>query len=147
MYRSSITAAVLASAALLVPLNAHALDYGKQKVVYHINFNDERQQQAALGNVQNHINAVGEENIEVVVVMHGPGLDLAMNAKNNENIRGAMDSLRMQNVKFNACNITIERRNVDRDNDLYEISEADVVPSGVAHISYLQSQGYTYIKP
>ena len=45
----------------------HADDrYGKQKVVYHMNVDDAQTQTATLGNVQNHINAVGSENIEVI---------------------------------------------------------------------------------
>jgi hypothetical protein len=31
--------------------------YGKQKVVYHINFDDPKAQAGALGNIQNHITA------------------------------------------------------------------------------------------
>ena len=32
-------------------------------------------------------------------------------------------------------------------NDLYYVEEADIVPSGVAQLAVLQSQGYAYIKP
>ena len=35
--------------------------YGKQKVVYHINFNNAKAQTGALRNIQNHINAVGKK--------------------------------------------------------------------------------------
>ncbi|XDZ69645.1 hypothetical protein AB8879_06555 [Alphaproteobacteria bacterium LSUCC0744] len=31
--------------------------------------------------------------------------------------------------------------------DLYDVFEEDIVPSGVAELSHLQMQGYTYIKP
>jgi intracellular sulfur oxidation DsrE/DsrF family protein len=31
--------------------------------------------------------------------------------------------------------------------DLYDASEADVVPSGVAELARLESMGYSYIKP
>ena len=48
--------------------------YGKQKVVYHINTDDPKVLKAAMNNVQNHINAVGRENIDLRVVMHGPAL-------------------------------------------------------------------------
>ena len=53
---------------------AYAENYGKQKVVYHINFDDEKQLKSALSNIQNHINAVGKENLDLRVVMHGPGV-------------------------------------------------------------------------
>ena len=41
--------------------------YGKQKVVYHINYDNPKQQAGALRNIQNHINAVGAENLDLKV--------------------------------------------------------------------------------
>ncbi|MDH3899417.1 MAG: hypothetical protein OEU51_00045, partial [Gammaproteobacteria bacterium] len=52
--------------------------YGKQKVVYHINYDDAKAQAGALRNIQNHINAVGAENLDLKVVMHGKGLSLLL---------------------------------------------------------------------
>ena len=49
----------------------------KQKVVYHINYDDPKQEASALRNVQNHINAVGAENLDLKVVLHGDGLQFA----------------------------------------------------------------------
>jgi intracellular sulfur oxidation DsrE/DsrF family protein len=52
--------------------------YGKQKVVYHINYNNPKAQAGALRNVQNHINAIGKENLDFKIVMHGKGLSLLL---------------------------------------------------------------------
>ena len=52
--------------------------YGKQKVVYHINYDDPKLQSSALGNIQNQINAVGAENLDLKVVLHGNGLSLLL---------------------------------------------------------------------
>lgn len=52
---------------------AAANGYHKQKVVYHVN--DVQVAPAALRNIQNHINAVGEGNAEIMVVTHGKGID------------------------------------------------------------------------
>jgi hypothetical protein len=52
--------------------------YGKQKVVYHINYDDPDAQIGALRNVQNHINAVGKENLDFKSVMHGDRLSLLL---------------------------------------------------------------------
>ena len=52
----------------LVPTPA---GYGKQKVVYHVNYDDPKKQKGAMRNIQNHINAVGAENMDLRVVMHG----------------------------------------------------------------------------
>lgn len=124
--------------------------YGKQKVVYHINRDggpEDKFYKAALGNIQNHVNAVGKDNIEVKVVLHGDGLKLLMNAKDNVTLQSAVTSLKTQNVAFLVCNNTLTGRNINYETDLFEVFEDEIVPSGVAELSYLQQQGYTYIKP
>ena len=48
--------------------------YGKQKVVYHINYpggDGDKQYKGAMRNVQNHINAVGAKNLDLKVLIHG----------------------------------------------------------------------------
>lgn len=139
--------------------NVFAGEYGKQKVVYHINYDDPKQQAGALRNIQNHINAVDAENIDVKVVMHGNGLSLIINpdslakltkfkhANATDEMTARVASLKGQGVEFQVCANTVRGRKVDIENDLYDVDQADVVPSGVAQLSHLQAQGYTYIKP
>jgi intracellular sulfur oxidation DsrE/DsrF family protein len=98
-------------------------------------------------NIQNHINAVGAENMEVKVVLHSNGVSLLQSAKSNEKLRGAIIGLKSQNVAFNVCNNTLTGRKISYENDLFEVFKEDIVPSGVAELSHLQQQGYTYIKP
>jgi len=133
--------------------------YGKQKVVYHINYDNPKKQIGALRNIQNHINAVGAENMDIKVVLHGNGLSLLLdpeslshlpkfkNANADQNMLPRIDNLKSQKVVFNVCNNTVKGRKVDLNKDLYDVVESDVVPSGVAELSHLQAQGYTYIKP
>ncbi len=124
--------------------------YGKQKVVYHINYNggeDDKAYRGALRNIQNHINAVGADNIEVKVVLHGNGVGLLKSAVSSEKVQSAVLNLKGQRVSFHVCNNTLVGRKIDYVNDLFEVFEEDIVPSGVAELSYLQQQGYTYIKP
>lgn len=124
--------------------------YGKQKVVYHINYNggeDDRAYRGALRNMQNHINAVGAENMEIKLVLHGNGLGLLSSAKSNEKLQGQVLELKGQNVAIHVCNNTLRGRNISYENDLFDVFEEDIVPSGVAELSHLQMQGYTYIKP
>ncbi len=139
-------------------MNLYA-NYGKQKVVYHINYDNAKQQKGALVNIQNHINAVGADNLDVKVVLHGNGLSLLLlpesldhltkfkTANANENFAVRIDGLKNQGVSFNVCKNTIVGREVNVEDDLYDIVESDIVPSGVAELSKLQMQGYTYIKP
>lgn len=133
--------------------------YGKQKVVYHINYDDPQKQAGALANIQNHINAVGAENLDLKVVMHGNGLALLVlpdalerlpkfkNANANDEMAAKIDGLKSQGVAFNVCANTVKGRKVDLEHDLYDVDAADIVPSGVAELAHLQGQGYTYIKP
>ncbi len=145
--------AALSAAFLLLagPLLAQENNgYGKQKVVYHINYNggeDDRAYRGAMRNIQNHINAVGAENLEVRVVLHGNGLGLLMSARTDDKLQTQVGGLKGQNVSFNVCNNTLKGRKISYSDDLYDVWEEDIVPSGVAELSKLQQEGFTYIKP
>lgn len=124
--------------------------YGKQKVVYHINYTggeNDKAYRAALNNIRNHINAVGTENIDVKVVMHGPGLGVLKSAVKDEKLRGQVAGLKSQNVGFQVCNNTLKGQKISYEKDLFDVYKEDIVPSGVAELSRLQQMGYTYIKP
>lgn len=124
--------------------------YGKQKVVYHVNYDGGESDKAyikALKNIQNHINAVGKENIEVKVVLHGDGVNMLRDATKDLKLQGEVTNLKTQKVAFNVCANTLKGRKIDPDKDLFEVFKEDIVPSGVAELSYLQGKGYTYIKP
>ncbi len=133
--------------------------YGKQKVVYHINYDNTKAQAGALRNIQNHINAVGAENIELKVVLHGNGLSMLVDpgsleklpkvkhANANNKMTATIDKLKIQGVVFNVCDNTVKGRGINVADDLYDVSDKDIVPSGVAELSRLQQMGYTYIKP
>ena len=133
--------------------------YEKQKVVYHINYDNPKAHAGALRNIQNHINAVGAENIDVKVVLHGNGLALLLDptsleklskfkhANANDEMTAKITTLKDQGVAFQVCNNTLNGRKVDYTVDLYDVDEGDIVPSGVAEVAKLQAQGYSYIKP
>ena len=133
--------------------------YGKQKVVYHINYDDPKQQTGALRNIQNHINAVGAENLDLKVVLHGNGLAMLLepdslkkldkfkHANADQKMTAQIDTLKGQGVAFNVCENTVKGRKVDVYKDLYNVDEKDIVPSGVAEVARLQLMGYAYIKP
>lgn len=116
------------------------------RVIYHVNQGEPTLHVAALRNIQNHINAVGAENLDIKVVMHGPGLNLLAGAKENADLQAAVDSLKLQGVEFQVCRNTMVSRQMQLD-ALYDAKESDIVDSGVAQLSILQRQGYTYIKP
>ena len=142
---------VFTAISMLAPAGAKAEDrYGTQKVVYHVNTKGGEEDGAyrmVLRNVQNHVEAVGRDKIDVKVLMHGDGVELLRHAVDNQALQMDVTNLKTQNVQFLVCANTLKGRDIDPDEDLFEVSDEDIVPSGVAELSYLQQQGYTYIKP
>lgn len=142
---------VLTTMLMLTSTGAKADDrYSNQKVVYHVNIKGGDKDGAyrmVLRNVQNHVEAVGRDKVNVKVVMHGDGVDLLKHAITNQSLQMDVTNLKTQNVQFLVCANTLEGRNIDPDKDLFEVAPEDIVPSGVAELSHLQQQGYTYIKP
>ena len=159
MKKILLTLAFTLIAALSHTAIAEDKGYGKQKVAYHINYNNPKLQAGALRNIQNHINAVGADNIEVKVVLHGNGLALLVDPEAledlpkfkhgnaNDTMAAKLDGLRDQGVSFVVCNNTVKGRGVDVEDHLYNVEAEDIVPSGVAELSKLQQLGFTYIKP
>ena len=85
--------------------------YGKQKVVYHINYaggDSDKKYFGAMRNIQNHINAVGAENLEIKIVVHGNGIGVLKSAKLNEKLQSNVANLKSQNVSFDVCNNTLK---------------------------------------
>ena len=132
--------------------------YGKQKVVYHINYDDPKQQAGAMRNIQNHINAVGAENLDLKVVLHGKGLTLLLTPDSvaqtklkmgnaSDQMQAKISGLKDQGVDFQVCSNTLKGKKIRYEDDLYDVERADIVPSGVAELARLQAEGYTYIKP
>ncbi len=125
--------------------------YDKQKVVYHVN--NIHTATGALRNVKNHLNALGDKNIEVIVVTHSSGafalVDGAMGKKNKKtgkvyNFSDTIASLANRGVKFQICANTIRGKKIDKS----KINmHAEIVPSGVAQVAHLQQMGYLYVKP
>lgn len=158
--KSQLLAAFMMSLCLLMMTAANASErYGKQKVVYHINYDNPKKQAGALRNIQNHINAVGAENLDLKVVLHGNGLALLLepdslsklkkfkHANADDGMTAKIDSLKNQGIDFNVCANTVRGRKVDVEHDLYNVDGDDIVPSGVAEVARLQQMGYSYVKP
>ena len=159
-FLKTLSASILAGAVLLGVSSLSIADghgYGKQKVVYHVNYYDAKRQTGALRNIQNHINATGAENLDLRVVMHGNGLSLLLepdqvantkmkSGSANDDMTARIANLKNQGVTFKICANTLKGRKVELDY-LYDADESDIVPSGVAEIAHLQSQGFAYLRP
>lgn len=121
--------------------------YGKQKVVYHLNSDEDRTLNMALINIQNHISAVGRDKIDLVVVMHGDGVGLLRQANSSPDLQARIRGLKHQGMRQRVCQNTLKNKKLDYQRDLFDVSREDLVPSGVAELARLQQQGYVYVKP
>jgi intracellular sulfur oxidation DsrE/DsrF family protein len=123
--------------------------YTDQKVVYH---NDGGGPDNAtyfrrmLGNLRNHIAAVGKDHVEIRVVDHSDGIILLQMAATDEKLAQMIDARKAEGVKFLVCHNTLEERKIDW-HTLYGVKEEDIVPSGVAELARLEQMGYAYIHP
>ena len=95
--------------------------YDKQQVVYHVN--NIHTATGALRNVKNHLNALGDENIELIVVTHSSGafalVDGSMGKKNKKtgkvyNFNDTVASLANRGVKFQICANTIRGKKINK---------------------------------
>lgn len=125
---------------------ASAADYGKQKVVYHVNFDDAKRQIGALRNIQNHINAVGKDKLDLRVVLHGDGVAMLQTANTDLEMQNRIVKLKDQGVKFPVCANTLKGKKIEK-SSLFGFQDGDIVPSGVAEIAHLQKKGFSYIRP
>lgn len=141
----SLVAAAAVAFSLAGP--AAAVDYPPQKVVYHNSgSSDPGYFKRMLTNVRNHLDAVGDDNIELIVVDHSGGVEMFEEATDDGDLAQRIDVLRERGVQFLICDNTLESRHIAIE-DLYGVTEADIVPSGVAEIARLQAEGFVYLHP
>ena len=97
---------------------------------------------------------MGAENLDIRVVLHGNGLAVLMypdevegtkmkRGNANEEMQTRITGLKNQGMCFHICANTLKGRNINLEEDLYDATQDDVVPSGVVELSNLQIQGYT----
>lgn len=139
--RATTMLIVMLLAAMLMPAAAAE----PVKVVYHINEGLE-QAARALTNIRNHLSV--DPTAKIVVVAHGRGIDfLLKDAKtpSGGSFMTDIDELALRGVEFRVCRFTLERRGIDPSK---AVSDARLVPSGVAEVARLQSvEHYAYLRP
>lgn len=146
---------LIAFAALILPAAIRAGEpasesfYAPQKVVFHNNGRGDdsaKYFKGLLRNITNNIEAVGSDRIDIKVVDHSDGIKLFQLANSDAEFAKTLDELRAKGVQFLICRNTLKERNIDW-HTLYGVKETDLVPSGIAHLVYLQQQGYAYLHP
>ncbi|MCV6613107.1 MAG: DsrE family protein [Amphritea sp.] len=128
------------------PMLFAAEQYPEQKVVYHVNYHEKGRISETFTNVTNHIEAVGEERINIKVMMHGKAIEFLIDAVEDEAKQIQLDSLRLSGVQFLVCGNTLNGYNITTE-DLYEVEPGDMVQAGLPAIVDLQQKGYIYVRP
>lgn len=125
---------------------AFAAQYQDQKVVYHMNYEDNHRIEETMINISNHLSELGEEHVDIKVVVHGKAIKYFMDATNNEAKQMTLDSLRLRDVQFLICGNSLDGYKASYD-DLYDVEASDVVKAGLPAIIDLQQKGYFYVRP
>ncbi|GAA0790645.1 DsrE family protein [Marinobacterium sediminicola] len=138
---------LLAWALLLVTTHAFAdKTYPPQKVIYHINYSDPSRLAATFTNIRNHIQTVGEGNIDLSAVIHGKAIEYFISAKQDKTKQVTLDTLRLNGTRFIICGNTLDAYRITRE-QLYDVNAEDMVQAGLPEIVFLQQQGFVYVRP
>ena len=119
--------------------------YKAQKVVYHMN--DLNWGYRGLRNMKNHLNALGDKNLDAIMVFHSSGGFILVDGKKDKKghtFSDQIQALANRGVKFRLCANTVRGKKIPKD----KINlNAEIIPSGVAEVAELQHKGYVYVKP
>ncbi len=140
-----VVSAALVACAAQEKRKAAKNGYKTQKVVYHMN--DINWGYRGLRNMKNHLNALGDENVEIVAIMHSSGGFILVDGakdKKGHTFEAQIQELANRGVKFMMCANTIRGKKIPKEKLNLN---AEVIPSGVAHVAEMQYEGYVYVKP
>jgi intracellular sulfur oxidation DsrE/DsrF family protein len=150
--RCFIQAGAVASALLVTPffIAANAQNQGaialkspqkRHKIVIQVSDNDPAKWNLALNNAKNLQDDVGAANVDIEIVVYGPGIGmLKLESPTGSRVADAIKA----NIQVLACENTMRGQKLTRDDMLPALS---YVPAGVTEIMTKQSQGWAYLRP
>jgi len=125
--------------ALALPATSLAAD--KSKLVIQVSENDPATWNLALNNAKNIQKDVGKDNVELEIVVFGPGINmLKAESEVATRVNEAVDS----GVQVTACQNTMRNQKLNKEDMNAKVG---YVPSGVVEIMQRQQQGYGYLRP
>ena len=113
-----------------------------QKVVYHLSEMD--RVPFVLGNIHNHIDALGER-LTLALVVHGPPLRAFRGDAGNMATKEMVTTIKASGARLYACIHTMEGMKITLADLLPGFEVAD--KGGVVKLTELQMQGYAYLRP
>jgi intracellular sulfur oxidation DsrE/DsrF family protein len=123
-------------------------DYQFQRVVYQNSGglpDDRAYFLRVLRNIGAHV-AATDGNVEIRLVSFSGGVKVFQQAKSDQELAKAIDAVLEKKVRLLVCRNTMRAMSLTVA-DVYGVTEADIVPSGVAELARLQGQGFVYIHP
>lgn len=139
---SRITTALIAML-ILIPSISFAADH---KMVIQVNSKDPMTHKMAIANARSLKNQLGNDAVDVEMVVYGPGVSLLRASGDSADAIKAMMS--EHDIKVSICEGTLAFIAHNNDGQEPEIIEGVTrVPTGAVRIMELQEQGYAYIRP
>jgi intracellular sulfur oxidation DsrE/DsrF family protein len=113
----------------------------KHRVVVEVTMDGTEQWTATVSNVENLRKAFGADNTQVKVVVHSKGLGMLL--PKNVELADRMKKLAEAGVVFAACENTMRKRGVKKEDLLPFVTTVD---SGVTEVVRMQEAGWSYLK-
>lgn len=139
--RGSLFAGAAGMLGMLLGRNAGAQPGKKHRVVFDLTADGPERWDGALRNIENVRKALGTENVDVHLVVHGKAYPLLQ--KTNAEMEGRLRGLTDGGVRISLCQNTMKRFNVTADS-LFPF--ADTVDAAMAELVRKQNSGWAYIK-
>lgn len=114
----------------------------KYRAVFDVSVEGAERWDGIVRNIENLRIALGERNVTVLVVVYGKALPFVQ--KTNAAQEAKLEMLTRVGVRFVACENTLKRMKVTRD-QLFPFVQT--VDAGMAELVRKQAEGWSYIKP
>ena len=149
MFHRSASAAILW---IVFTSASPAADAAKpHHITIQVDQNDPQVMNLVLGNATNVIEyyRARNEEVDIDITAYGPGLHMlrADTSPVADRIKRMKDMVFPGKIQFSACNNTKQNMEKTEGHAISMLPEATVVPSGAVHLSELQEQGWSYLKP
>jgi intracellular sulfur oxidation DsrE/DsrF family protein len=119
------------------------------RVVIQVTQNDPALMRTALNNAENltsYFQKKGER-VQIEIVAYGAGLHMLRSDTSPVLDRIKSFAQNNKQVTFSGCGNTLKAQSKQENKDITLVPEAHIVPAGIARITELQEQGWTYVRP
>src|SRR5690349_1419499 len=125
MQRRTLGASLAATLAASAAGATGTQDQATQRVVYHVGDDggpEHRHWLIALGNMRNHLDAIGQDRLSLACVLNADGIRLLTMARQDQALARHITALRSRGARFLVCENSMRHLHVQRE-DLFETPE------------------------